>query len=116
MLLTITQICFLYQAPSGTANKLVDTLNTASNTEINIKTVHSAKGETYDAVLYVSGKNGTYKESYWKNWLDNETEPNRIAYVACTRPRQLLCWALPKLSEEDRKTIGDLGMIEYVFN
>ena len=104
------------KAPSGTANKLVDTLNTASNTEINIKTVHSAKGETYDAVLYVSGKNGTYKESYWKNWLDNETEPNRIAYVACTRPRQLLCWALPKLSEEDRKTIGDLGMIEYVFN
>jgi len=71
---------------------------------------------SYEAVLFVSGKTKANKESYWKNWLDNETEPNRIAYVASTRPRQLLCWALPKLSEEDRKTIGALGMIEYVFN
>lgn len=102
-------------APKGTAKESIDTMNNASNSEISIKTVHSAKGETYDAVLFVSGKTKASKESYWKNWFDNETEPNRIAYVACTRPRQLLCWALPKLSEEDRKVINKLGMIEYVF-
>lgn len=104
------------KAPSGTADRLVDTLTTVSNTEMNIKTVHSAKGETYDAVLFVSGKTKASKESYWKNWFDNETEPNRIAYVACTRPRQLLCWALPKLSEEDKEIINELGMVEYILD
>ena len=103
-------------APKGTAKESIDTTNNVSISGISIKTVHSAKGETYEAVLFVSGKTKANKESYWKNWLDNETEPNRIAYVASTRPRQLLCWALPQLSEEDRKTIGALGMIEYVFN
>ena len=104
------------KAPSGTANKLVDTLNTATNTEMKIKTVHSAKGETYDAVLFVSGKTKNNKESYWGNWLDPKTEPNRIAYVASTRPRLLLCWALPKLSNEEKAIISGLGMIEYRFD
>ena len=103
-------------APKGTAKESIDTTNNASSSEISIKTVHSAKGETYDAVLFVSGKTKASKESYWKNWLDNETEPNRIAYVASTRPRQLLCWALPKLSKEDKVIINELGMLKYIFD
>ena len=35
-------------------------------------------------------------EGYWKNWLEDKTSENaRFAYVASTRAKNLLVWAIP---------------------
>jgi len=64
---------------------------------ITVETVHAAKGKTYEAVLYVVSpglKDGNAKQ------LGATRDPNweelRAAYVALTRPRQLLMVAVPQ--------------------
>lgn len=66
-------------------------------------TVHSAKGETFDAVLMILKKKGVGR--YYRTLLADATcsdsEELRIVYVGLTRPRRLLTLAVP--DEEDEQ-------------
>jgi len=77
------------------------------NRKIEIGTVHSAKGETHLATLYLETSYKTKCESerlsdYFcgrsKNSSSNDTEREslRIAYVAMSRPTYLLCFAIER--------------------
>lgn len=70
-----------------------DELAGTEATRLRIDTVHKAKGESLDAVLYV-----TLKE-HAQAMLDGiDTEVGRIGYVAATRARDLLWVAVPQSS------------------
>ena len=78
------------------------TVQSATKSKIRISTIHNVKGETFDAVLLVSnarkGKGGN-----WNEWLeDNKHENARFAYVASSRPKYLLAWAIPEPKEKDK--------------
>lgn len=80
---------------------------------LRITTIHSVKGATFDAVLLVSsldqrgGKGG-----HWTEWrIDPESEHARFAYVASSRPKRLLAWAIPSSDKntDSIKILEDLG-------
>jgi len=60
-----------------------------------IGNVHSIKGETFDAVLFIVRDSTTYRKLY-KNIINDKIEELRIVYVAITRPRKILVIAVPK--------------------
>ncbi|MEN6460826.1 MAG: ATP-dependent helicase [Syntrophomonas sp.] len=73
-----------------------------------VGTVHSVKGETFDAVLLFlkerAGKKSGYKKLIKKDYeklSEEEQEELRIVYVAITRPRKILVVAVP--SDEDKE-------------
>ena len=70
----------------------------------NIGTIHSVKGETYNAVLLFLKKsvaNGKHYKTMINNNISNLSEEElRNVYVAITRPKQLLMIAVP---DEDNK-------------
>lgn len=79
-----------------------------------VKTIHSAKGESYDAVLFLSDRRNPGKnKDYFASWLNDSGEERRCAYVAVTRPRYFLCLGVPPLKDEQRKKIEDLGFVRY---
>ncbi|MBI4488379.1 MAG: hypothetical protein HY694_04785 [Deltaproteobacteria bacterium] len=105
-----------FNAPSGSKDKKVsDTLTTSTpaNHRIKVTTIHSVKGETFDAILLVSSPDQRGgKGGFWTEWLaDPATEHARFAYVASSRPRKLLAWAIPipDKSDKDLNKIIDLG-------
>lgn len=67
-----------------------------------IETIHSSKGKTYEAVLYVitdrRGRKGRLKDINY-NPLDDEEV--RTAYVAMTRPRKLLVIAVEEGTKKE---------------
>jgi len=70
-------------------------------------TVHSVKGETFDAVLLLLKKKGVgkhYKTLLQKYVKTDQNEELRIAYVAITRPRKLLMIAVPQDAESAWKS------------
>lgn len=69
-------------------------------TNYTLGTVHSIKGETFEAVLFFSKKKGGDNRSYETILNSNivESEEMRIIYVAISRPRRILIVATP---EED---------------
>jgi hypothetical protein len=78
---------------------------------IQITTIHSVKGQTYDAVLVVSApsQQGT-SDGYWTQCLeDPHTEAARLAYVASSRPQQLLIWAVPTPTAAQWQQIESMG-------
>jgi DNA helicase-2/ATP-dependent DNA helicase PcrA len=78
---------------------------------VRITTIHSVKGQTYEAVLVVSAPNkqGT-NDGHWTQWLENpKSEAARLSYVASSRPRQLLTWAIPQPTQEEKKQLEALG-------
>lgn len=82
-----------------------------NTSNIRITTIHNAKGQTFDAVLLVSArdKQGT-PDGYWTQWVDNtSSEAARLAYVASSRPRHLLVWAIPDPTEHDKDKMRRLG-------
>lgn len=105
------------KSPSGYASKLViDTINANKNTyseKVRMTTIHDVKGETLDAVLLVSAKDKKSKGGHFEQWLSqnsNEKEFVRFAYVASSRPKHLLIWAIPKiLNNQYKDKIIDLG-------
>lgn len=105
------------KSPNGEAAKLInDTLKTAQNTyseKIRMTTFHDVKGETLDAVLVVSAKDKKSKGGHFEQWLSqdaNEKEFVRFAYVASSRPKHLLIWAIPKIANNQFiDKIKDLG-------
>lgn len=74
------------------------------------ETIHQVKGETHDATVVVSSlKKGVYLAN-WKEWLaDPASEGARFAYVASSRPRHMLIWAVKKLKTEEKETLTELG-------
>jgi DNA helicase-2/ATP-dependent DNA helicase PcrA len=101
------------KAPSGLANKkVIDLLKTITGSfteKIRLTTIHDAKGESLDAVLVVSSKDKKSKGGHFEHWISknaNEKEFVRFGYVASSRPRHLLIWAVPKM--RDRVSIQDV--------
>jgi len=67
--------------------------------EYRLGTVHSVKGETFDAVLLLLKTAGADRKKYTKLLADSvktkDNEELRIVYVAMTRPRKFLMIAVP---------------------
>lgn len=97
------------RTPSGTANKPIEMIDLCNNNSVNVETIHSVKGCSYSAVMLVSTPNSLGKTGYWEKWINDKQETTRMAYVASTRPKHLLCWALPKLTDEQRTEIEKIG-------
>lgn len=73
-------------------------------------TVHSVKGETFDATLLVLKTKGigkAYRTILNENISISDSEELRIAYVGMTRPRKLLVIAVPN---QENKTAWDNKM------
>lgn len=81
-------------------------------TPLRITTIHGLKGETLDAILLVSAPTaqGT-PDGHWTQWLAQaDSEAARLAYVASSRPRHLLAWAVRRsITSKDKETIRNLG-------
>lgn len=92
------------KSPTGEANnKVIETLKTkvsSNSNAIRLTTIHDIKGETLDAVLLISAKDKKSEGGYFEHWTDisekNKKEYIRFAYVASSRPKHLLIWAIPK--------------------
>lgn len=65
-------------------------------------TVHSVKGETFDAVLLILKSRGGNNQKYANILISkaSENEELRTIYVAITRPRKILVIAVPKEDKE----------------
>lgn len=75
--------------------------------EFRLGTIHSIKGETFEAGLIILKKKGFGK--YYKTLLENnvtikESEELRIVYVGLTRPRKVVVLAVP---DEDNKKVWE---------
>lgn len=87
--------------------------NSSAQTPLRITTIHDVKGETLDALMLVSSRSisGT-DDGYWTQWLDDSTsEAARLAYVASSRPRKLIIWAIPRPSKRDTDQLDRLKKI-----
>ena len=81
-----------------------------NNNRIKISTVHGSKGCTYDSTLVISSKTAKSESGHWKNhWIDGTDEDKRVGYVASTRAKFLMIWAVPTLSKKDRELIESYG-------
>lgn len=106
----------MFRAPLGEGNQVVlDTLPAFpkdKETNLRITTIHSVKGKTLDGLMLVSArsKQGTI-DGYWTQWIENpKSEAARLAYVASSRPKHLLVWAIPSTSNKNElKKISGLG-------
>lgn len=104
-----------YRTPNGTSSKLIIShISTARQESLTVNTIHSVKGKAYDGVMVVSSEhNGS---GHWKQWIQQDGEPRRIGYVASTRAKYSLVWAIPNLSTEDRITIESYGFMPIDFS
>lgn len=74
------------------------------------ETIHQVKGETHDATVVVSSRQRGVHFSHWQDWLaDPASEGARFAYVASSRPRHLLIWAVKRLKTAEKESLSKLG-------
>jgi DNA helicase-2/ATP-dependent DNA helicase PcrA len=107
-----------YTAPRGESDQKVssttETIHCNPSQPVRITNFHQIKGETLESVMVVSSPtNQGGGEGYWKNWLNDPTSENaRFAYVASTRPKKLLIWAVPdRLDQTDKDKLQSLGFV-----
>lgn len=83
---------------------VLETFEDANNTSIpcEIETIHSCKGMSLDAVLFMSAYKRNRDQdsgSHWCDWFASDSNPinegNRLAYVAFSRARHLLVLGIP---------------------
>ena len=89
-----------------------------NDTRVRITTIHSVKGETLDAIMLVSAptKQGS-NDNHWEHWLgDVNPEAKRLAYVASSRPKHLLVWAVSKGNNGEMARLTDLGFVPLNLN
>ncbi|WP_312421905.1 ATP-dependent helicase [Anaerospora hongkongensis] len=107
-------------SPSGKKDELVSesiSIPECSKCKIKITTIHSAKGETYEAVMLVSSKTKQSPGGHIDHWFTGEkNENNRFAYVACSRPRNILILAVPPLKQADQEKFKSMGFIYKKLN
>lgn len=95
--------------------------------EIEVNTVHSAKGETHAATLFLETKYYKYESEHFGSQICGEPYKRRkgdshvatalrVAYVAMSRPRYLLAFAVHKSRFEqlDRKKIDLLWEVKMI--
>ncbi|WND02728.1 UvrD-helicase domain-containing protein [Temperatibacter marinus] len=106
----------VFSSPSGDASKnVIQTIKYVKRnaTNIPIRTIHSVKGDTLDAVMLVSSPTKG-KDGHWEKWLeDSSQEPARFAYVASSRPRKLLIWAVPEGADETKLSTLGLKKLDW---
>jgi hypothetical protein len=105
-----------HSAPAGLGDQLVTAIVSNPLTTENkrrLATIHEVKGETHDLTMLVSsGQKG--QGSHWSEWLnDPRSEAARFAYVASSRPRHVLIWAVKVLKPADRLKLVGLGFQAY---
>ncbi|MCB2160682.1 UvrD-helicase domain-containing protein [bacterium] len=110
------EINISYKAPDNQGQVLVsDSLGYPNNpiaVDTRITTIHKIKGETLDATMLVSSPTNQ-GGGFWFRWLQDPTvEEARFAYVASSRPRKLIVWAIPENSLNDER-IGRLNEIGF---
>lgn len=104
----------VFSAPGGeSGNQVLGALtsNSSAQTTLVITTIHDVKGKTLEALMLVSSRNksGT-TDGYWTQWLDDPaSEAARLAYVASSRPRKLLVWAIPDPSKMEVDRLTKIG-------
>ena len=99
------------RTPKGTAKLPIYPVKLTEEEQLRVETIHSVKGDTFDAVLLLSSPDGRGKTGFWESWLNSEDESGRIGYVASTRPRYLLCWGVKRLTDVQRRELEKLGLI-----
>ncbi|TGE33359.1 ATP-dependent helicase [Desulfosporosinus sp. Sb-LF] len=88
-----------------------DVLTNINNFKIQVTTVHGSKGCTYDSTMVVSSKSKKSEAGHWEShWLNGVGEEKRVGYVASTRAKYLLVWAVPTLTENERRLIESFGL------
>lgn len=97
------------RTPNGTAKQKINQVKLTQKEQLRVETIHSVKGDTFDAVLLLSSPDARGKTGFWENWLKPNEESGRIGYVASTRPRYLLCWGVGSLTSVQRQTLKELG-------
>ena len=108
----------VFIAPSGeSGNQVLGTLpsNSSAQTSLSITTIHNVKGKTLDALMLVSSRNKSGTDGgHWTQWLDDPTsEAARLAYVASSRPRKLIIWAIPNSSRVEEDQLDRLKEIGF---
>lgn len=105
----------IFSAPSGSQVSGALPSNPSVQTPLRITTIHNVKGETLEALMLVSSRNksGT-DDGYWTQWLDDPTsEAARLAYVASSRSRKLIIWAIPNPSEAEKDQLDRLKTVGF---
>lgn len=100
------------RTPNGTAKHQICRVKLDTEEQLRVETIHSVKGATFDAVLLLSSPNANGKTGFWENWLKSNEESGRIAYVASTRPRYLLCWGVRNLASEQKHQLEGMGFVK----
>ncbi len=110
---------FSFNALSGkVVQTVVSTLETIEKrdlTNIRVTTFHQVKGQTFEAILLVSAPDKRSDGGHWTQWIDatnSDGEHARFAYVASSRPKYLLGWAVPPPSENEKNKLENLGLTE----
>lgn len=100
------------RSPSGLGEQLVTqrlSLVALHQSRIRLATIHEIKGETHEATMLVSASRRG-DQSHWADWIgDKNVESARLAYVASSRPKNLLVWAVKTLKAAERTTLLRLG-------
>jgi DNA helicase-2/ATP-dependent DNA helicase PcrA len=106
-----------FPAPSGESSKQVSgTLpsNYSVQTPLVITTIHDVKGKTLEALMLVSSSDMRTDDGYWTQWLaDPASEAARLAYVASSRPQELIIWAIPTPSKREQDQLKRLEKIGF---
>ena len=102
-----------FRSPRGVGENTVST-TIPQPAEISKKimatTIHGVKGETFDSVMVVSAPDRRTDDGHWTHWLETpQSEAARIAYVASSRPKHLLVWAIPNPETDDYTQFEELG-------
>nr|WP_315485341.1 ATP-dependent helicase [uncultured Undibacterium sp.] len=101
-----------HRTPSGLGSTLVEAVVSSQDPCIEkrrLATIHEVKGETHDLTMLVSSSRQG-EQAHWKEWLGSPTsEGARFAYVASSRPRHILIWAVKTLKKEEREALMSLG-------
>ena len=65
------------------------------NIKIDVETIHNCKGRSIESVLLFTPKSKN-SDFYWTKWIENNQieEINRLAYVAMSRAKYILCLAI----------------------
>jgi len=99
-------------SPSGSAQQEVtSSLGATARPTLSFKksTIHGAKGETHDITILISSPRAG-NDSHWSNWIkDLNSEDARFAYVASSRPKEYLIWAVKNLKPIDKDKLKSIG-------